>query len=158
MFSARPWFNNDRRGPAQSSSWSGTKLSVWFVALPIYKSFLNTCTESFVPNHGELRSEPQRALFRTTESFVPNHGELCPGSWRALFGPRRSFLNHERAEKNRFCRALINATGSFVQTTESFFQITGNFVQTTEQSLIVKKKGVGWPPDTQICLFLGGGQ
>ena len=82
-----------------------------FVALAIFKSLLNT----------------RRALSQTT-------GALFRTSPRgALFKPRT-------AEKNRFCRALIHATVSFVQTTGSFVQRTRSFVQTTEQSLIVKKK------------------
>ena len=49
---------------------------------------------------------------------------------RALFRTTAIFVEPRAGRKKRFCRALINDTGSIVQT-------TGSFVQTTEQSLII---------------------
>ena len=66
------------------------------------------------------------------ESFVPDYRELCSGLQRALFRTTAIFVESRTGrKKTRICRALIHATGSFVQTTGSFVQTTGSFVHTT---------------------------
>ena len=83
VFTARPWLNKDRRGPDQSSPWSGTKLYVVRnKALRVFSKDLQIAsatnyTESFVPDYGDLCSGPRGALFKPRTGWFYGLYNLC---------------------------------------------------------------------------------